>query len=534
MSQGPQNRVVARPRRVESVQKSFNKMSMGKNFPVLLSVLFIIAFAVGILLRGAISPDRQPGATPEPGPGELFYAGVSIDGMDMGGKSFDQAQTMVQDHFNQIKNAFPITILADGRKFVMRAEDVLLTLDSKAAIDRAWDIGRIGSKEARQSEIARVKLEGARFTSIITYDSNRVRAFIRTVADNVTVSATDAAVTQFNPIGTDTTQWWAFSGEKDGRTINTAELEKNVLTLLENQQYGQTVTSSMQVIKPNLTLSMIQSANQLVSSYKTRIIGDSNRDINIDVASKAVSGSVVLPGETFSFNATTGPRLKESGYVDANIIVEGSLVPDPGGGVCQVAGTLYNAVVMADLEIVERHNHTLVSLYIPEALDATVFYNGNKDFRFKNNKDTPVYIVRVIDRAKRTITMQIYGAPLKNGITIKTMSEITAREPAPTGVYEQLDKKLKPGQRELSVKARPGTRATAYKVVYDASGKEIARTVLSKDYYPPTKQTWKVGALSTPGPSGSPKPSATPVSSAAPKPTPTAKPTAVPTPSPKP
>ena len=131
---------------------------------------------------------------------------------------------------------------------------------------------------------------------------------------------------------------------------------------------------------------------------------------------------MLQPGEEFSFNNSTGERSTAKGYKAAPAIKNGNqFVDEPGGGVCQVSSTLYNAVLMADLEVTERYHHSIKSTYVPAGLDATVNYGG-ADFKFKNNKDTPVYLAYSF--ANQQLTVYIYGAPLADGVTIKTVGEV--------------------------------------------------------------------------------------------------------------
>ena len=113
-----------------------------------------------------------------------------------------------------------------------------------------------------------------------------------------------------------------------------------------------------------------------------------DRTHNLTKAANIINGVMVKPGQVFTFNQTVGPRTGVTGYRDALIIVGDRFEPGTGGGICQVSSTLYNAVLLAGLEIVERYNHGLAVAYIPPGLDATVAY-GLQDFRFRNNLTAP-------------------------------------------------------------------------------------------------------------------------------------------------
>ncbi|NLM28464.1 MAG: VanW family protein [Clostridiaceae bacterium] len=130
-----------------------------------------------------------------------------------------------------------------------------------------------------------------------------------------------------------------------------------------------------------------------ISSYTTIFYDkNENRISNIKTASEELNHTVIYPDEVFSFNEVLGKRTKDKGYKEAPILSHGEKAKGTGGGICQISSTLYNAALLADMEIVERHRHSKKVPYVPEGKDATVVYNS-KDLKFKNTKDYPVEIV---------------------------------------------------------------------------------------------------------------------------------------------
>lgn len=136
----------------------------------------------------------------------------------------------------------------------------------------------------------------------------------------------------------------------------------------------------------------------VLGRYKTIFHpGEKSRTVNLKLAAAAINGQVILPGKTFSFNKTVGPRTRERGYLEATIFVSGKKEQGMGGGICQVSSTLYNAVLNSKLRVVERHTHSLPVTYVPTGRDATVSY-GYLDFRFQNNGKRPVKIRAIVER----------------------------------------------------------------------------------------------------------------------------------------
>lgn len=143
----------------------------------------------------------------------------------------------------------------------------------------------------------------------------------------------------------------------------------------------------------------------VLASYTTSLVGSPvNRTHNIRLAAKKISGRVLAPGEIFSFNRIVGPRTKQTGFKSAMVIANRRFVPGIGGGVCQVASTLYNVVLNAKMHVVERYPHSLSVKYVPRGRDASVYY-GRADFKFKNNRPFPVRVIAVVTGKTLTISL---------------------------------------------------------------------------------------------------------------------------------
>ncbi len=161
------------------------------------------------------------------------------------------------------------------------------------------------------------------------------------------------------------------------------------------------ITKAKTALKNDLPKGMISS---YTTYYKT---SQYNRSINVTLATKAINGTIVQPGETFSFNQTVGPRTAERGYKTAIVYSGGQMVYGLGGGICQVSSTLYNTVLKGNFRVVERWPHSLPVSYVPTGKDASVSW-GNADFRFQNNYSFPIKIVASANNG--TLTVSIYYA----------------------------------------------------------------------------------------------------------------------------
>jgi vancomycin resistance protein YoaR len=203
-----------------------------------------------------------------------------------------------------------------------------------------------------------------------------------------------------------------------------------------------------------------------------------------------------MPGESFSLNEKTGLRSNDKGYKPAGAILNGKLVPELGGGVCQVSTTLFNAVVRAGVEITERNNHSYPISYVPRGMDAMIDYQSAKDFRFVNNSSGPIYLVSHF--SNQELTVEVYGQPiLDEGIAVELRSETTEEIPMPPTIYET-DYTLMPGEMVEERTGRTGYRVTTY-IQYKRGETVEKEDVLFKSVYTAYAPIVKQGPLPADG-----------------------------------
>ena len=223
----------------------------------------------------------------------------------------------------------------------------------------------------------------------------------------------------------------------------------------------------------------------LISAYSTQTTKNNNRNTNIKLSAEAINGRTVQPGEIFSFNGATGERTAAKGYKEAPAIAGGQSKDEVGGGVCQTSSTLFNAVVRADLEIVERNPHAWPSSYIEKGFDATVNWPG-LDMKFRNNTDQPIFIVA--GYSNRQVTVNIYGMSLGPGVKIDLESELVRTIPQPEGINYVVNTELAPGEQKKTVTGRKGYEVNTWKIWYNGN-REVRRELLFKTTYKAYQET---------------------------------------------
>ncbi len=261
----------------------------------------------------------------------------------------------------------------------------------------------------------------------------------------------------------------------------------------------------LETIAPAVTVAdLIKSEeiqNQLfantISTFTTPYdVKDTNRVKNLTTAAERCNGTIVYPGEEFSFHKTIGTRTVANGYAVANSYAGGKVVTSVGGGICQISSNLYNVVLKANLEIVERKNHGMIVVYAEPGLDATIA-EGSIDFRFKNTRKYPIKIVASVSNGNATVS--IMGIKEKDEPTVELKSVIL--ETIKYSTIRQNDSSMMQGTTKQVQKPSDGYVAEAYKVLKDANGNVISEELLHKDRYTPINEIIKVGTkVNTPPP----------------------------------
>lgn len=308
---------------------------------------------------------------------------------------------------------------------------------------------------------------------------------------------------------------------------------------------GETVSVPLLLTEPKLTTAKLEANlfKDVLGSGSTTCAGPSNRWYNIDLAAKRLNGTILLPGETFSYNDTVGPYTLASGYKAAGTYQNGQSVDATAGGICQLSSNLYWVTLKANLEIVERHKHQFNGGYMPViGTDATV-WSDQLDFRFQNNTDYPIKIESYLDRNHKlhvtiygTDTTGIHGEPYHVVIsTVPYKNTYQPKDSIPVGTEPQ---------RDPNYSRYNGYTVDLYQKLVDKNGKTISTTLLYRNTYkasdavyyynPADAARWGIDPSTglktltpvtpTPSPSPSPSPAPSPTPGSTPSPVPTATP----------
>jgi vancomycin resistance protein YoaR len=273
----------------------------------------------------------------------------------------------------------------------------------------------------------------------------------------------------------------------EGRIL---DLDQTIQHALTKSQLNFVVVIDLYFIVqiPNVTDKHFAGINSMLSVYSTHFKPwDEDRNANLRTAARRIHGTILKPGSVFSYNEKVGKRTQQQGFRMAPVIFDGKLIPDWGGGVCQVSSTLYNSVLMANLDIVERINHGRAIGYVPLGFDATVV-DGQIDFKFKNNLSKPIMLYSVV--TDNELFFAVLGdasntpPPIElDYVVYKVIEPVEIKQPDPT---------LEIGKEVIDESPQRGFRVATYRI-RTINGKE-ERQLLAIDDYDPVNKIIKIGS----------------------------------------
>lgn len=396
--------------------------------------------------------------------GARLRRGVVIDGLDLGGTGVEEAKSALEKEHQR---------LAEQTRYFISSENGEIEI-SASELPSQWNT----------DEVLLAALNGEHnkepYFCEITFHAEECRSLLEKRTERLSIEPENAEAEYKNGK-------FRFTAEKDGMDIDVKELTSGISALPVGQKHE--IKANTTVRKASYTESDAKEDRTLLSSYTTSFAkgnyGVKNRVFNIKKAASLIDGCVIKAGETFDMNAVLGARNKENGWREATAIREGSYVQEYGGGVCQVSTTLYNAALMADMEIVERRPHSWPLGYVGIGRDATIS-TGGPNFRFTNTSGANIYISALTDEEEKTIKVSLFGRKRTDGMKIRVRSTKVESIDDP-GDEIRVDKNLPAGKSSRLRESRAGSISETYKQYYGSDGKLVREELVTRDKYRPIK-----------------------------------------------
>ncbi len=433
-----------------------------------------------------------------------FYAntiteGVTVDGVDVSGLTYEEALQKVQSKKEPFLDAVSVTLHYGENTWHFDGEDLRAEDTTEETLSEAMKLAREGELEDRILEARRIKEEGAHFGTDKDIDHSMVESLVDRIAILIDDEPVDATVT-VNPESS--RNYFVVTNEHNGRRVD-KEATLNLIFADMEGDWTADVDLIVEELPAKITAEELKGSTAERSFFETPISSSSteNRISNIRLAASQFNGMVVQPGQQVSFNETTGKRTTEAGYLDAPGIGTSKAFEDTlGGGVCQVSTTLYNACLLAGLQIDQRSQHSIPSTYVMNGFDAMVNW-PTRDLKFTNTTGHPIYIRS--DTSTTAVRFWIYGVEIPDGISYDRAYEVTSRTSIP-------ETKLVPDKNGdfrryitytdeayVYVVARAGMTVNAY-LVTKKDGEEIDRKLLYTDKFQSIEGVTYVGTQKRP------------------------------------
>ncbi|MEN6351050.1 MAG: VanW family protein [Syntrophomonas sp.] len=398
-----------------------------------------------------------------------FLPGVKIGSVAVQGLSREEAAVLLEKQVTSLNNT-TVTFFNAGYTYDARMADLCKPVNIARAVDEIWEEERERSLESKifnmdgsQAIIYPLKVE---------YNPAGLAKLSQEWNQVLGSEAVNARLEM------DRSKGLVVLPSKSGKTVDKAATFEP-LPRDYSKFKPMRIPIALKETIPAIRENDLQDMGELSSFTTWYNAGDVNRSNNLYLAASAINTTMIAPGQIFSFNKKVGQRVYETGYRDALIIVGGKFEPGLGGGVCQVSSTLYNACLLAGLNIVERYNHALTVAYVPLGRDATVAY-GSQDFRFKNNTQRPVYISANARGGRLNIS--IYGnLQEKKKIQISTVVD----QSIPFKEVREVDPTLKTGQEKVDHVGLPGYVVRSFRLFLDSNGVVDKKEQLATDHYKP-------------------------------------------------
>lgn len=406
----------------------------------------------------------------------VIYNNIFINDVHVGGLTKQQAIDKLNERFLPELESKEISFIYNNNSTVFKYAEFNTVYDYSEAVDEAYRYAREGSITDRFGKISKLEDTAYKiaYEPVYTYDSRRIADKLAPIAESVYIQPVDATITRRDG------QFFINKGEA-GRRLDTEKAVADINELLASIQEG-AVEGVIEELKPQYTDKDFEQAQSLIGTYSTTFTGgDSSRNTNIKTAASRINDIVVYPDEVFSTNAAFGPSTYENGYRVAPVIIGGRLSEELGGGVCQVSSALYNALLFAELDIVERQNHSLKVAYMDYGFDATLA-GDYIDLKFKNSTKYPVFVESVIEGNKLTVNIYGYEEHSPNRRLVFKNELVETVPPGEEKVLE--DPTLPLGERLVVHEARTGYKYNVFKTVFE-NDVEIERVKINSSYYRP-------------------------------------------------
>lgn len=430
-----------------------------------------------ILLASAAFPMEAAAAS------DVVPDGIYVADMNLGGLTSEEAGQKVEEYVNGMANQ-TVTLDVDGTPVRTTAGELGFRWSNTDVVETTTQQYEGGNLIRHYMNLKDLQMNPVTLELETELDDGKIASFVETECNAVTAQPQDASITRENG-------GFIITPEVVGKTVDIDATRQRLQEALDNGLDAPVVVTAVVEEKmPEVTAEKLATIQDVLGTFSTDFSSSgASRSTNLKVGSGKINGRVLMPGETLSGYECMQPFTTANGYATAAAYENGQVVDSIGGGVCQIATTLYNAALLAELEITQRQNHSMIVSYVKPSNDAAIA-GTYKDIKVTNPYDTPIYVEGGTNG--RTLFFTFYGKETRPANrTIKYVSE-TLSVTDPGEPIIKVDPSMAPGARVQEQSSHRGLRSRLWKYVY-VDGVETEKTILHTDTYNASKAIIRTG-----------------------------------------
>ncbi len=411
--------------------------------------------------------------------------GVYIGNIAVGGMTAEEAEEAVRAYVESAGQAV-FSLNAGENSIEVTGAELGASFQNMNVIHKAMDVCRSGNLIKRYKDKKDLENGGVVIDMVLDIDKSAVTSILEENSDQLNREAVDSTLVHEDGA------FRVIEGEQ-GVAVNISDSVGIIEDYISESWDGEdaSIELAAEIVEPKGTKEELSKVRDLLGSYTTNYSSSTqNRCDNISNAASKINGTVLYPGEEFSVYEAIGPLDAANGYELAGAYENGQTVQSYGGGVCQVSTTLYNAVILAELEITERFNHSMIVTYVKPSMDAAIA-GDYKDLKFVNNQDSPIFLEGYTQG--RNLYFNVYGEetrPANRKVSFE--SEVISQQDPGTQFVGTGDPV---GYIGVSQDKHTGYVAQLWKVV-TVDGTQQSREVFNKSTYKASPKVVKVGTAS--------------------------------------
>lgn len=417
---------------------------------------------------------------------EKIESGIYVEDIDLSGLTKSQARQEIEDYVAGFGSAQITLHVNDVGEIPTTAAELGLKWGNDDILEEAVNFGRDGDIFNCYRELKNLEYKNKVYRVQFDFDKTKIRSLIEENAGQYNQEAVNATLQK-------TEEGFSVTEGQTGRVIDVEESVASVYEHLTGEWNGAAcdIDLAVRIDEPQGTAEDLEKVRDVLGTFTTSYSTSGGaRSANVANGCRLLNGITMYPGDEISALESITPFSEENGYYMAASYLNGQVVDSLGGGICQVSTTLYNAVLLAELEVVERYNHSMIVTYVEPSADAAIAESSGKDFKFKNNLDYPIYIEGYTTPEKQ-ITFTIYGVETRDSSReVIYESEVLERiEPDAEVIY--VDESMPVGFCSVQ-SAHVGYKARLWKIVKE-NGEEISREQVNSSSYMKAPRSATVG-----------------------------------------